>query len=215
MLSCPRCRYSAYRGGFLGEALPEEDEALLAETDALVGDPVEAPRMEPPDEDEGAALRRWLERGEAARGLQLAGRDPFGGERYVLAARCWEFLHDEDPLGAAHFYLRGAWAARGAAQREVERLCGREAATRLQSALDAGKFTDTQKPQLLYLVGELWRRVGEFARAIDCFAQVAPGPEEPEEAEDADSPGALARRQQALAIIKSDVDTRMPESRDD
>jgi uncharacterized protein (DUF2225 family) len=93
----------------------------------------------------------------------LEGREPFGAERYMLAARCHEYVRDEDPLELADYYLRASWAARSTRQAEVERQAQREAITRMQQALDQGSVPEEDKARAIYLVGELSRRVvGRF-----------------------------------------------------
>lgn len=194
VFSCSRCRYSAYpRGWFHLEDSDDRDELDEA---AL------APSAGPPEGEELDALRRYVQSGQMQHGLDI-GDEPRDVERFLLAARCYEFVREDDPLGAADYYLRASWCARAQGRPALERSCQADAISRYQTALEANKVTSMERPRILYLVGELSRRTGDFARAVDCFREVDRlcDPDE----EDGAFLAALARRQEALAIVKSDV----------
>ncbi len=203
--ACPSCRYAAYRVGFEGAHL--EDFADDGAETLRPGDRVPAALAVP----EGQALeelRRWIRRGELARGI-AEGHEPFGAERYLLGARCHEFLVEDDALAIADYYLRASWCARSTGDRPQERACQHEAAQRLLAALDEGQVPEEEKARALYLAAELSRRSGAFALAVDAFGQL-------ESLVDRDeAEGALfahlARRQLALAVVMSDVNAVIAE----
>lgn len=200
--SCPSCQYSAYEEGFGSRREDAEDE------DSLPGRPGDRPavRFEIPDEDDLEDLRRQARRGDLTRGV-AEGREPYGAERYVLAARIYEFVRDEEPYGAADFYLRGSWCARVLGAAELERQCQREAVLRFQQAMDRGLVADQDRPRTSYLIAELSRRSGDFGKAVDLFSQLesAADPDEDESAFFAH----LARRQLQLATVKSPINAAL------
>jgi hypothetical protein len=197
--ACPSCRYTAYREGY-EETLDDSDEEFLGRP--MPGDRP-APRFEIPGEDDLDDLRRWIRRGDLVRGI-AEGREPYGAERYLLGARCYEFLQDDDVLGLADYYLRASWCARGAKDRELEVSCQRDSAAKLRHALEHSQVADTDKPRVTYLMAELARRSGEFPRAVDLFSQLD-ALIDPDDVEHAFLL-ALAKRQLALAVVQSDVD---------
>lgn len=204
--ACAQCRYAAYRRGWFGgepEDSPEED-------DSAPGASTQAPQSEELD-----ALRRFVKSGELTQGMDASQGplwEPTGGERFVLAARIHEFLREDDPLGAADYYLRASWCARAQGQLALERASQRDAISRFHTALENNKVAAGEKPRIMYLVGELSRRTGDFARAVDCFREVDKivDPEE----EDGAFLGKLARRQETLASIQSDVNAVIPHEED-
>jgi len=204
--ACPQCRYAAYREGF--ETHPTDEDELL---DLVEDDPRSLPRPTTliPDDEEIADLRRYIRSGEFTDGLVAAGRESFGAERYLLAARVHEFVAEEDPLGVAHFILRAAWCARGARDKVLERRSLKELAGRLHPLVENGQPSDSaDRIRLLYLAGEVARRTGDFARASDLFSMVE------READADEEEGAflcsLARRQAMLTLIKSEVNAVIP-----
>lgn len=203
--ACPSCRYAAYRPGF--ESSHRDEPAEDAEP-LQPGDRFPA-RLLVPGDQALEELRRWIRRGELARGI-AEGREPFGAERYILGARCHEFLREEDGLAIADYYLRASWCARSTGDRAQERACQRETAQRLLALLEAGHVPEPERARALYLAGELSRRSGAFAQAVDAFSQVESMVDRDEEE------GALfahlARRQLALAVIKSDVNAVIAEA---
>jgi len=204
--SCPSCHYTAYQEGYgvRREIEVEEEDAALS---LRPGD--RAPhRFGVPEDEDLEDLRRYVRHGDLVRGV-AEGREPFGAERYVLGARIWEFLKEEEPYGAADYYLRGSWCARTAGNRDLERRCQNEAMQRFQNALDHSLVSEADRPRTLYLLGELSRRGGDFARAVDLFSQLDSNvdPDEEESALFAH----LARRQLTLAVIKSDINAAIAE----
>lgn len=95
-----------------------------------------------------------------------------GSEKYELAARVadWQSL---EPRHIADLLLRAAWCCVDEGDIEAERFFRRKAAWMFEQALDSfdGVARD-ERAVLTYLVGELWRRVGDDAQASAWFDRV-------------------------------------------
>lgn len=95
-----------------------------------------------------------------------------GSEKYELAARIaeWQSL---EPRHIADLLLRAAWCCVDEGDTEAERYFRRKAAWTFERALDSydGVGRD-ERAVLTYLVGELWRRVGDSGLAGEWFAKV-------------------------------------------
>ena len=89
ILSCPKCRFTAYQEGF-GVRPQDEDDEERARLSWLPGDRP-AQRFEMPQESDLEDLRRLIRHGDLTRGV-AEGREPYGAERYILGARIHEFL---------------------------------------------------------------------------------------------------------------------------
>ncbi len=139
-------------------------------------------------------LRKWL---VEERGLGRLQSDT-GSRRYTLAARCREQAGDND-IAIADMYLRASWCARVEEDRPMERLSQRRAVECFQRALAAGLVPPNQQAAITYLVGELYRRLGDFELATAYLARVKE-----------DDWSALAARQLALARQANDENTTMP-----
>ena len=202
MIACPTCRYAGYADAFEGSEVEEEEEPDRSRLPA----PIEPLAL--PDEDDLDGLRRWIRRGELREESGVGLREPSAAERYLLAARCREFLVEDDPLPLADLHLRGAWAARAAGDEELERELLGEAAELFAVALDEGRVPIDERGKMVYLAAELARRAGDFARAVDLFGQVDAFLDLDEE-EDLRL-HRLARRMESLASIQSAVGARMP-----
>lgn len=204
--TCPGCRYSGYRTAFDVEA-SDEDELIepVVEEEASLPRPTPSPLQEADFDD----LRRYVRSGELTAGVVAANDEPFGASRYLLAGRVHEFVHENDPQGAAHYYLRAAWSARTTGDAERERDSQRELLLRLDDALESEHISEAQEIRLEYLKAEVLRRVGEFAHAIDLFAQVV------READRDDDEVAeiveLAHRQALLASARSATNAVIPD----
>jgi len=203
--ACPSCRYTAYREGYEGRRMDWDE--VESQVPLKVGDRPPPGRFLP-DELELDDLRRWLRRGELVRGV-TEGCEPFGAERYVLGARCYEFLRDSDGLGIADYYLRASWCARACGDPELERACQREAVNRLQGPQEAGRVPEPEKVRVLYLIAELSRRSGAFGQAVNAFSQL----ESMVDVDDAEGAlfAHLAKRQLSLAVVKSDINAVIAE----
>jgi len=204
--ACPSCRYAGYLFAFEGGRSEDEDEIEHA------GVPAPVRPLGIPDDDDLDDLRRWIRRGELVADTDLGEREPLPAERYLLAARLRDFLTQEDPLPIADLYLRGAWCARAAGERELERDLLEEAVEAFDAALDEGKVPSMDKGRIIYLTAELARRSGDFALAVDLFGQVDAHVDRDEE--EGLRLYRLARRMEALATMQSDVAARMPSDED-
>ena len=105
-----------------------------------------------------------MERAGARR--SAAAREP-GSEKYEAAAKVAEWQGTE-PRHVADLLLRAAWCCVDEGDIEAERFFRRKAAWKFEEALERfdGVARD-ERAVLTYLVGELWRRVGDAKLAAD------------------------------------------------
>jgi uncharacterized protein (DUF2225 family) len=96
-----------------------------------------------------------------------------GSEKYEAAAKVAEW-QGADPRYVGDLWLRAAWCCVDEGDVEAERYYRRLAARSLEEALE---FYDTvsrdDRAVLVYLVGELWRRIGDLTQANAWFDLVA------------------------------------------
>ncbi|MGC4113697.1 MAG: hypothetical protein QM765_03350 [Myxococcales bacterium] len=88
-------------------------------------------------------------------------------------------------------------------------MCQREAIQRYQHALDHSQVAESDKPRTVYLLAELSRRSGDFAKAVDLFSQLDSNvdPDEDEAVLFAN----LSRKQLSLAVVKSEINATINE----
>ena len=95
-----------------------------------------------------------------------------GSEKYEAAAKVaeWQGL---EPRHVADLLLRAAWCCVDEGDVEAERYFRRKAAWKFEEALSSfdGVARD-ERGVLTYLVGELWRRVGDARKAREWFDKV-------------------------------------------
>lgn len=95
-----------------------------------------------------------------------------GSEKYEAAAKVAEW-QGADPRHIADLWLRAAWCCVDEGDTEAERYYRRLAAWSFEQALE---FYDSvpreERAVLAYLVGELWRRIGDLRQANAWFALV-------------------------------------------
>jgi uncharacterized protein len=95
-----------------------------------------------------------------------------GSDKYEFAAKVaiWQ---GAAPRAVAELLLRAAWCCVDEDDTEAERYFRRGAAWKFQRALtiDDGVVRE-ERAALTYLVGELWRRVGDMKRAREWFDSV-------------------------------------------
>ncbi|CAA9494569.1 MAG: hypothetical protein AVDCRST_MAG65-2226 [uncultured Solirubrobacteraceae bacterium] len=104
---------------------------------------------------------------------QLAKPAVVGSEKYEAAAKVaeWQGL---EPRHVADLLLRAAWCCVDEGDIEAERFFRRKAAWAFERALDGyDSVAQEERAVLTYLVGELWRRVGDAKQARRWFDQVA------------------------------------------
>lgn len=93
-----------------------------------------------------------------------AGGDPI--RRYELAARKAR-EHGASSEQIAEFYLHAAWCARRPSCRRVERRNLERAARWYSSAVSRGEIRPRDLARIVYLIGELHRRCGDFDSALE------------------------------------------------
>ena len=95
-----------------------------------------------------------------------------GSEKYEAAAKVAEWQGME-PRHVADLLLRAAWCCVDEGDVEAERYFRRKAAWAFERSLDSydGVSRD-ERAVLTYLIGELWRRVGDARTAVEWFDRV-------------------------------------------
>ncbi len=102
----------------------------------------------------------------------LQREQPTGTLKYEHAAKVAEW-QGSDPRYLADLYLRAAWCAVDEHDSEAERYYRRFAAWRFAEALTMYDGVPAEERSVLtYLVGELWRRIGDVAQAEEWFDRV-------------------------------------------
>ena len=103
----------------------------------------------------------------------LACGNVAGSEKYEAAAKVAEWQNLE-PRHVADLLLRAAWCCVDEGDVEAERYFRRKAAWKFEEALESfDGVAREERAVLTYLVGELWRRIGDNAKAAEWFNQVA------------------------------------------
>jgi uncharacterized protein (DUF2225 family) len=96
-----------------------------------------------------------------------------GSEKYEFAAKValWQ---GAEPRRVADLLLRAAWCCVDEGDTEAERYFRRQSAWMFERALESFDGVERdERAVLTYLVGELWRRIGETALAAEWFDRVA------------------------------------------
>ncbi len=102
----------------------------------------------------------------------LSQSPPSGSLKYEHAAKVAEWQGHE-PRYLADLYLRAAWCCVDEQDTEAERYFRRKAAWRFTDALAAfDSVPADERAVITYLVGELWRRIGNESLANDWFDRV-------------------------------------------
>lgn len=95
-----------------------------------------------------------------------------GSEKYEAAAKVAEWQGME-PRHIGDLLLRAAWCCVEEGDAEAERYFRRHAAWMFETALSSYDAVATEERAILtYLVGELWRRIGDIAQARRWFDRV-------------------------------------------
>ena len=103
----------------------------------------------------------------------LQTSQPSGSLKYEHAAKVAEW-QGSDARYLADLHLRAAWCCVDEGDTEAERYFRRHAAWRFAEALEAyDSVPAEQRAVITYLIGELWRRIGDDAQARRWFDRVA------------------------------------------
>jgi len=109
----------------------------------------------------------------------LTSQLPSGSLKYEHAAKVAEW-QESDPRYLADLYLRAAGCCVDESDTEAERYFRRKAAWRFADALEAFDGVPMEERAVItYLIGELWRRIGDDAQAQQWFERVADEVTEP------------------------------------
>ncbi len=103
---------------------------------------------------------------------RLTGLAPTASEKYEFAAKValWQ---GEDARRIGDLWLYAAWCCVDENDVEAERYFRRKAAWKFEESLSSfDGVAREERAVLTYLVGELWRRVGDLARAQKWFDEV-------------------------------------------
>src|SRR6476660_270088 len=96
----------------------------------------------------------------------------YGSEKYELAAKIAEWQSME-PRHIADLLLRAAWCCVDEGDVEAERFFRRKAAWKFEESLSSfDGVAREERAVLTYLVGELWRRVGDGGQASSWLNRV-------------------------------------------
>jgi uncharacterized protein (DUF2225 family) len=103
----------------------------------------------------------------------IASGSVLGSEKYEAAAKVAEWQGME-ARHVADLLLRAAWCCVDEGDVEAERFFRRKAAWKFEEALESfDGVAREERAVLTYLVGELWRRVGEAKLAVAWLNRVA------------------------------------------
>jgi uncharacterized protein (DUF2225 family) len=103
---------------------------------------------------------------------EVAGEETVGSEKYEAAAETAE-RRGAGPKAVADLLLRAAWCCADEDDVEAERFFRRKAAWAFETVLSRyDEVPREERAVLTYLVGELWRRVGDTACARLWFDRV-------------------------------------------
>ena len=92
-------------------------------------------------------------------------------EKYEVYARTME-IRRQPPLTIALQYRYAAWMADDAGDAAAARTFREQAIRLMSQALENSQVPAKEGPAVTYLVGELHRRLGDFAAALNWFARV-------------------------------------------
>lgn len=95
---------------------------------------------------------------------------PCGSDKYDRAARICEVLCAGEHRQIADLWLRAAWCAVDERDTEAERFYRLRAVRAFEQSM-GGDLGD-ERPLVTYLIGELWRRIGDAEKACEWFDRV-------------------------------------------
>lgn len=90
---------------------------------------------------------------------------------YLLAALCAEWRGAE-PRSLGRIYHMGAWCMRSRKDKEKEKYYLQKAVEQFQKAVESGDVKGRDKPMFTYLVGDIYRRIGEAEKAKEWYSKV-------------------------------------------
>jgi len=92
-------------------------------------------------------------------------------EKFEFAAKVaeWDGASTRD---VAELWLRAAWCCVNEGDSEAERFYRRHAVWRFEECFADYTTDRAERPALAYLIGELWRRIGDTACATEWFERV-------------------------------------------
>lgn len=90
----------------------------------------------------------------------------------VLAICCWNSLAMATTLKVADAYLKAAWMAGDEKNRLAAQRFRQQAIRHFALALEGRAVKDDLLSDLTYLVGDLYRRIGNFTEALQWFDRV-------------------------------------------
>jgi uncharacterized protein (DUF2225 family) len=108
---------------------------------------------------------------EAVPAARQEGELP-GSTKYMLAAACYRHDSRATFVRLADLNLRASWCARTESRRQREKQCQIESIVEFEKALEGADPLGDQRTTVLYLLGELYRRVGRHEFAITMFDRV-------------------------------------------
>lgn len=88
-----------------------------------------------------------------------------GSDKFRLAAQCYERRRKAQESVIGELFLQASWCARKEGRREVEQECQEAAIDHYNRALERHEIPEEEVPVVLYLVGELYRRLSKFELA--------------------------------------------------
>lgn len=103
---------------------------------------------------------------------RLSTTDMTPAEKYESAAKVAGWGQADD-VHVGDLWLRAAWCCVDSGDVEAERFYRRHAAWSFERALERyDEISPSERAKVTYLVGELWRRIGDVARANVWFNRV-------------------------------------------
>ncbi len=161
--ACPRCGFAGEQSAFARGGLSEDQRSrVLRELEPRVREFKEEP---PPPNGAQHALAALMPRCASS----LRDRVP-GRVKYLCAARVAEWLGEKEAR-IADFLLKACWCCEEEGRADPKLL--RTAAERFEKALSRPDGVSApQRAVVAYLVGELYRRLGEPAKAASWFHAV-------------------------------------------
>ena len=119
-----------------------------------------------------------------------------GSSKYLLAAECYEHDSRATQMRLGDLCLRASWCARQEGKLSREQECRVAAILHFEEALARGEVGPEQEITMLYLTGELYRRLGRYELAVTVLQQAAEAIDEETESRLLD----LIRRQREAAL---------------